>query len=175
MLKNLADSITEYACYQIAAGAQVIQVFDSWAGVLSPHDYDIFAAPYQKMILDEIKARHPEIPTIMYIKHSGALLERMAKTGVDIVSLDWTVDMAEGRARLDAARKAAGMSGRTGVQGNLDPALLYCDHDTIEKRTIEVIEKAGSGHVMNLGHGIEATTPEENAAHFVNVCRNYRY
>ena len=136
----------------------------------------MFAAPYQKMIIDAVKTRHPEVPTIMYIKHSGALLERMAKTGVDIVSLDWTVDMAEGRARLDAARKEAGMTGRTGVQGNLDPALLYADHATIKARTIDIIEKAGrDGHVMNLGHGIEATTPEENAKFFVDTCREYRY
>lgn len=99
MLTNLAESIGEYANYQVEAGAQVIQVFDSWAGHLSPRDYDTFAAPYQKMVLDKVKAAHPEVPTIMYIKHSGALLERMAKTGVDIVSLDWTVDMAEGRER----------------------------------------------------------------------------
>ncbi|GMH79611.1 hypothetical protein TrVE_jg13660 [Triparma verrucosa] len=174
MLTNLAASIAEYACYQIEAGAQVIQIFDSWAGHLSPRDYDEFAAPYQKMILDVVKERHPEIPTIAYIKHSGALLERLAKTGVDIVSLDWTVDMKEGRARIDKAREEAGMK-RANVQGNLDPALLFADHDTIKERTIEIIEKAGAGHIMNLGHGIEADTPEENAKFFVDTVREYRY
>ena len=92
-------SIGEYANYQISAGAQLIQIFDSWAGHLSPFDYDIFAAPYQKMVLDKIKEVNPDVPTVIYIKHSGALLERMAKTGVDVVSMDWTVDMEEGRAR----------------------------------------------------------------------------
>lgn len=174
MLKNLALSIGEYANYQISAGAQLIQIFDSWAGHLSPFDYDIFAAPYQKMVLDKIKEVNPDVPTVIYIKHSGALLERMAKTGVDVVSMDWTVDMEEGRARLDAARASAGMS-RCGVQGNLDPGLLYADHSTIEERTIDIIKKAGRGHVMNLGHGIEATTPEENAKKFVDTVRNYRY
>ncbi|GMH79301.1 hypothetical protein TL16_g08098 [Triparma laevis f. inornata] len=145
MLKNLADSIGEYACYQIEAGAQVIQIFDSWAGHLSPRDYDVFAAPYQKMILDKVKERHPEIPTIAYIKHSGALLERLTRTGVDIVSLDWTVDMAEGRERIDAARKGMGLEGRTGVQGNLDPALLFADKETIKERTIEVSDEKCSG------------------------------
>ena len=111
----------------------------------------------------------------MYIKHSGALLERMANTGVDVISLDWTVDMAEGRARLDAAQAAAGRTKRTAVQGNLDPALLFADHDTIRERTKEIIEKAGPGHVMNLGHGIEAETPEENAKAFVDFVRGYRY
>ena len=127
------------------------------------------------MVLDKVKERHPETPTIAYIKHSGALLERLAATGVDIVSLDWTVDMSEGRKRLDAARKEAGLSGRTNVQGNLDPALLFASHDTIKERTIEIIEKAGKGHIMNLGHGIEADTPEENAKFFVDTVRDYRY
>jgi len=174
MLKNIAESIGEYANYQIEAGAQLIQIFDSWAGHLSPRDYDVFASPYQKMVLDKIKSVNPDTPTVIYIKHSGALLERMAKTGVDVVSMDWTVDMSEGRARLDAARTSSGLP-RCAVQGNLDPGILYADHDTIEERTVEIIEKAGRGHVMNLGHGIEATTPEENAAKFIETVRNYRY
>tara|TARA_B110000305_G_scaffold166809_1_gene184445 strand:- start:675 stop:1061 length:387 start_codon:yes stop_codon:yes gene_type:complete len=128
------------------------------------------------MIIDQIKKRHPEVPTIMYIKHSGALLERMAATGVDIVSLDWTVDMAEGRERLNKARAAAGFSGPCGVQGNLDPALLFADDATIVERTKEVIMKAGDrGHVMNLGHGIEADTPEEKANLFVQTVKELRY
>ncbi|CAM9440268.1 unnamed protein product, partial [Hapterophycus canaliculatus] len=89
MLQSLADSIGDYANYQIDSGAQVIQVFDSWAGHLSPKDYDVFAAPYQRMVIDKIKAVHPEVPVIIYINKSGALLERMATSGVDIVSLDW--------------------------------------------------------------------------------------
>lgn len=176
ILQQLADNIGEYACFQIENGAQLIQIFDSWAGHLSPRDYDEFAAPYQKQILDTIKERHPEIPTVIYIKHSGALVERMAATGVDVVSLDWTVDMAAGRDRIAAGRAAAGFSGRGGVQGNLDPAILYASHDVIKERTIEILKAAGStGHVMNLGHGIEATTPEENAAFFVETVRNYRH
>lgn len=176
ILIQLADNIGDYALFQIESGAQLIQIFDSWAGHLSPHDYDEFAAPYQKMILDKIKANYPDIPTVIYIKHSGALIERMAKTGVDIVSLDWTVDMADGRQRIEAGRVSAGLTGRGGVQGNLDPAILYAKHDVIKERTEEILKKAGStGHVMNLGHGIEATTPEENAHFFIETVRNYRH
>ena len=94
ILRQLAENIGDYANFQIENGAQLIQIFDSWAGHLSPRDYDTFAAPYQKMVLDKIKEKHPEVPTVVYIKHSGALIERMAATGVDVVSLDWTVDMA---------------------------------------------------------------------------------
>lgn len=176
ILQILADNIGDYALYQIESGAQLIQIFDSWAGHLSPRDYDTFAAPYQKQILDKIKATHPEIPTVVYIKHSGALVERMAGTGVNVVSLDWTVDMADGRERIEAGRKSAGLSGRGGVQGNLDPAVLFAKHEVIEERTHEILKKAGNvGHVMNLGHGIEADTPEENAHFFIQTVRNYRH
>lgn len=176
ILTQLADNIGDYALFQIENGAQLIQIFDSWAGHLSPRDYDEFAAPYQKMILDKIKAKYPDVPTVVYIKHSGAIIERMAGTGVDVVSLDWTVDMAEGRQRIANGRKAAGLEGPGGVQGNLDPAVLFCNHDVIEERATEILKKAGNtGHVMNLGHGIEAATPEENAHFFIQTVRNYRH
>eukprot|EP00543_Licmophora_paradoxa_P011317 CAMPEP_0202462270 /NCGR_PEP_ID=MMETSP1360-20130828/53289_1 /ASSEMBLY_ACC=CAM_ASM_000848 /TAXON_ID=515479 /ORGANISM="Licmophora paradoxa, Strain CCMP2313" /LENGTH=402 /DNA_ID=CAMNT_0049084675 /DNA_START=94 /DNA_END=1302 /DNA_ORIENTATION=- len=176
ILKSLAESIGEYALFQIENGAQLIQIFDSWAGHLSPRDYDEFAAPYQKMILDKIKSKYPDIPTVCYIKHSGALIERMAATGVDVVSLDWTVDMAEGRERIAKSRSANGIEGVGGVQGNLDPGILYANHETIKERAEEILKKAGpTGHVMNLGHGIEATTPEENAHFFIETVRNYRH
>jgi uroporphyrinogen decarboxylase len=176
ILQQLADNIGDYALFQIESGAQLIQIFDSWAGHLSPRDYDEFAAPYQKQILDKVKAAYPDVPTVIYIKHSGALLEKMAGTGVDVVSLDWTVDMAVGRDRIESGRKAAGIEGRGGVQGNLDPAVLFASHDVIAERAIEILKKAGDvGHVMNLGHGIEAATPEENAHHFIETVRNYRH
>jgi len=176
ILEKVTASISDYALYQIENGAQLIQIFDSWAGHLSPRDYDEFAAPYQKKILDRIKAEHPEIPTVIYIKHSGALIERMAKTGVDVVSLDWTVDMAEGRERIAKARADAGLEGPGGVQGNLDPAILFGDEAAIKERAEEILKKAGpKGHVMNLGHGIEAATSEENAKFFIETVRNFRH
>jgi uroporphyrinogen decarboxylase len=176
MLKQLAENLGDYANYQIESGAQLIQIFDSWAGHLSAKDYDTFAAPYQKIVLNKIKEKHPEIPTVIYIKHSGALIERMASTGVDVVSLDWTVDMAEGRERIAAGRKQAGLKGMGGVQGNLDPGILYGSHETIKERAEEILKKAGpTGHVMNLGHGVEATTPEENAKFFIDTVRNFRH
>jgi len=176
ILKNLAESIGDYALFQIENGAQLIQIFDSWAGHLSPRDYEEFASPYQKMILDKVKKNYPDIPTVIYIKHSGALIERMAGTGADVVSLDWTVDMAEGRARISNGRAAAGLKGPGGVQGNLDPAILMGNQDMIKERAEEILRKAGpTGHVMNLGHGIEACTSEENAHFFVETVRNFRH
>ena len=103
----------------------------------------------------------------MYIAKSAALLERMRDTGIDIVSVDWTVTMADARKRLGPDM---------GVQGNLESAVLLGNHDLIEQRTLEVIREAGpTKHIMNLGHGIEASTPEENAKHFVDTVRNFRF
>ncbi len=100
----------------------------------------------------------------------------MAKTGADIVTLDWTVDMAEGRERVTQARKAVGLEGPGGIQGNLDPAILMASQNVIKERTEEILKKAGpTGHVMNLGHGIEACTSEENAHFFVETVRNFRH
>lgn len=167
LLAKLADNIAAYCIFQIESGAQVVQMFDSWAGVLTPTDYDIFAAPYQKIIVDKVKAAHPETPFIMYISQGGLLLEKMAATGADIVSVDWTVDMAEARKRLGP---------KIGVQGNLDPAILLGTKELITKRTMECFEKAGKvGHVFNLGHGIERTTPEDNVAHWFETVKKLRY
>jgi len=158
LLGHLADSIAAYVRYQIDSGAQVVQMFDSWAGQLSPIDYDTFAAPYQKRVIDQVKATHPDTPLILYISGSAGVLERMGRTGVDIVSLDWTVDMAEGIARLPE---------HVGVQGNVDPGLLFGTPEGIRERIFDTVRKArGRRHILNLGHGILPGTPEENARVF---------
>jgi len=167
LLKKIAENIGEYACYQIESGAQAVQMFDSWAGVLSPMDFDVFALPYHKMVVDIIKKRHPDVPLIVYISQGASLIERMASAGFDVVSVDWTIDMAEARARIPSS---------TAVQGNIDPAVLYGSHETIENRVLDTIKKAGpTGHIMNLGHGVMPTTPEENVAHYFETVQNFRY
>ena len=166
MLDKLADNIGDYAIYQIENGAQVIQVFDSWAGNLAPLDYDNFAAPYQRKVIDKIKKAHPEVPIIIYINKSGALLERMATSGADIISLDWTVTISEARKRI---------GDKVGIQGNLDPMILFGPDATIKERAEEILTACGGrNHVMNLGHGIDATTPEEKAKFFVDVVQKWR-
>lgn len=160
-LGKLADAIAVYVCYQIDSGAQVVQLFDSWAGQLSPQDYDTFALPYQQRVVQQVKQTHPDTPLILYINGSAGILERMAKSGVDIVSVDWTVDMAEARQRL---------GGNVGVQGNVDPCALFGSKEFIRDRILDTIRKAGQrGHILNLGHGILPGTPEENAAYFFEV------
>ena len=158
LLDHFAESIANYLRYQIDSGAQVVQMFDSWAGQLSPADYDTFAAPYQKKVVDLVKQTHPDTPFILYISGSAGVIERMANTGVDIVSLDWTVYMAEALARLPE---------HVGVQGNVDPGLLFGTPEAIEARIDDCVRKArGRKHILNLGHGILPGTPEENGEVF---------
>ena len=100
LLAKLSDSIATYVRYQIDCGAQVIQMFDSWAGQLSPQDYETFALPYQRRVFEQVKQTHPDTPLILLVSGSAGLLERMSQSGADIVNVDWTVDMADARRRL---------------------------------------------------------------------------
>lgn len=159
--------MSRYIKYQADNGAQAVQIFDSWATELSPVDFEEFSLPYLKQIVASVKKTHPHLPLILYASGSGGLLERLRLSGVDVVSLDWTVDMAEGRKRLglDVA-----------VQGNIDPGVLFGSKDFITKRILETVKKAGCDkHVLNLGHGIVVGTPEENVVHFFEVAKGVRY
>ena len=166
LLEKLADAIAVYVRYQINSGAQMVQMFDSWAGQLSPQDFETFALPYQQRVVEKVKETHPDTPLILYINGSAGLLERMARSGVDFVSVDWTVDMAEARARLGA---------NMGVQGNLDPCALFGSQEFIRDRILDTIRKAGNqGHILNLGHGVLKNTPEENVAFFFETAKQFK-
>lgn len=167
LLGKIADSIAIYVRYQIDCGAQVVQMFDSWAGELSPQDYETFALPYQRRVVEQVKATHPDTPLILYISGSAGVLERMGQSGVDIVSVDWTVDMAEARQRLGSAMK---------VQGNIDPGVLFGSPEFIKQRIHDTVNKAGKGgHILNLGHGVLVGTPEENVRVFFETAKQIRY
>lgn len=100
LLQKLAESVIIYVRYQADSGAQAVQIFDSWATQLSPVDFEEFSLPYIKQIVNAVKSTHPDLPLILYASGSGGLLERMASTGVDVISIDGTVDMAEARQRI---------------------------------------------------------------------------
>ncbi|MBE9034147.1 uroporphyrinogen decarboxylase [aff. Roholtiella sp. LEGE 12411] len=163
LLAKLADAIAVYMRYQIDCGAQVVQMFDSWAGQLSPQDYDIFALPYQQRVFQQVKQTHPDTPLILLVSGSAGVLERMAISGADVVTVDWAVDMAEARARLGKHVK---------VQGNLDPGVLFGSKQFIRDRILDTVRKAGNwGHILNLGHGVLPETPEENVAFFFETAK----
>ncbi|EFW93463.1 uroporphyrinogen decarboxylase [Haladaptatus paucihalophilus DX253] len=157
LLSMFTDVVEEYVRYQVEQGADVVQVFDTWAGVLTPDDYREFVLPLHQRIFDAI-----DVPSIVFARHPGGKLDLLAESGADVVGLDWTVDMADAREQL----------GDTPVQGNLDPSYLLGSPEFVKEKTHEVIEKAGdSGHILNLGHGIDRTTPVENATAFVDAAK----
>jgi uroporphyrinogen decarboxylase len=165
LLDKLADNVADYCRYQADSGAQVIQIFDSWASQLMPQDFDVFAGPYIKKVIDSFKKTHPHVPIILYISGGGGLLERMAECKPDCISIDQSVDLVDGIKRIgkDFA-----------IQGNMDPGVLFGSKETIEERVMDVVKKArsqGVRHVMNLGHGVLPGTPEENVKHYFEVAR----
>lgn len=163
LLGKFALSIATYVRYQIDCGAQVVQMFDSWAGQLSPQDYETFALPYQQQVFQQVKQTHPDTPLILLVSGSAGLLERMALAGADVITVDWSVDMADARTRLGHHVK---------VQGNLDPGVLFGSKEFIRSRILDTVRKAGNkGHILNLGHGVLPETPEENVAFFFETAK----
>jgi uroporphyrinogen decarboxylase len=168
LLGRIARATAEYLKSQIAAGAAVIQLFDTWAGELSRAEYDAFELPATKMVYDLLG--HPEVPKILFAKGSAHLLESLPATGADVVSVDWRTDLAEARARLDpkSGRKIA-------LQGNVDPNILLGSEKAVREAAQAAVEKTGGlGHILNLGHGILPTTPVENAKAFVAAGKSAR-
>ena len=157
LLDKLVVSIIAYSNAQIDAGAQVIQIFDSWGGVLSHRTYQEFSLEPMARIVAALnkKARGMPVPTILFTKGGGQWLELMASTGANCLGLDWTTDIGKARQRVGQ---------RVSLQGNMDPAVLHARPDVIRAEVKEILASfgQGSGHVFNLGHGI---TPGVNPNH----------
>jgi uroporphyrinogen decarboxylase len=164
LLGKIADGVVSSLISQIDAGAQAIQLFDSWAGLLGPEDYSEFALPYAQDVLARVA--RPGVPQIYFAPGAAGHLERIAGVGADVIGIDWRTSLRDARARL---------GDRFAVQGNLDPGILLGDRRTIEDRTAGILGEArgAKGHVMNLGHGILPETPVENAVAFVDAVRRH--
>ncbi|MBE0613550.1 MAG: uroporphyrinogen decarboxylase [Burkholderiales bacterium] len=151
-----AQSVTLYLNAQIEAGAQAVMIFDTWGGNLSHAAYHEFSLAYLQRIIAGLKREHDgvRIPSIVFTKGCGNWLEDIAAIGCDAVGLDWSVDIAQARARI---------GDRVALQGNLDPAVLFATEEVIQSETEKVLASygKGSGHVFNLGHGISQFTPPE--------------
>ena len=164
LMDKLSDTIGRYLEYQIDSGAQLVQLFDTWAGELSVSDYEEFALPYTRKIFERIGDR---VPRILYLNGTSALLESMAQSGADVLSLDWRISIGEARRRI---------GDRLALQGNLDPCLLLGRPEHMLARTAQILDEAGPrGHVLNLGHGILPPTPVENARAFIEFAKTYRH
>jgi uroporphyrinogen decarboxylase len=142
LMDKLADTFARYVAAKVRAGADVIQLFDSWVGALSPSDYEEFVAPYSARILAAV-----DVPTIHFGTGTATLLSAMAEAGGDVIGLDWRIPLDRGWAEVGDDR---------GVQGNLDPAVLLAPWERIEAETRAILDRAGGrpGHVFNLGHGV---------------------
>ena len=159
LMQLLARQIAEYLNQQIAAGAQAVQIFDSWAGCLSPADYERFAMPYTKAVIDAIT---PGVPVINFSTGTAGALKMIRAAGGDVIGLDWRVNLDEGWATVghDVA-----------VQGNLDPVALFASPNEIRSRAEEILRRAAGrpGHIFNLGHGVLPETPVENVIALVDA------
>ena len=159
LMQRFARAVTIYLNAQIRAGAQCVQLFDSWAGCLGPGDYRRYVLPYTQKIISGIT---PGVPVINFATGNPALLPLLAEGGSSVIGVDW-------RVQLDNAWKTVGH--HLAVQGNLDPLILLADRSTIRERAGEVLHQAAGrpGHIFNLGHGVLQQTPVENAIALVDA------
>jgi len=166
-LDRLAEMIGQYASHQIDCGAEVIQVFDSWAHQLTPKMFETYAKPAAQKAIKIIKTNHPDVPVIYFANGGSSYLELQKDMGADMICIDWAVDMAE-------ARKILGPD--VPISGNIDPTVLFGSKEQIETAVRECIDKAGGPgkHLLNLGHGVMQGTPEESIGWLVDECRRYK-
>jgi uroporphyrinogen decarboxylase len=162
LLARLTDLSVAYLAAQIEAGAQAVQLFDTWAGLLSPSDYAQWVLPTHREIA--AKLERTRAPLILYVGNGAHVLDAMLEAGADVLSLDWRVDLAAAARRIGA---------RASVQGNLDPAVLQAPREEIFRRVRELAEAArpARGHILNLGHGCLPDTPVEGVRAFTDAAR----
>ena len=159
LLAKLSQTIAAFAAAQVAAGAQVIQVFDTWAGELSPAAYDEFAVPYQAEVIEG--AKRADVPVILFVNGCAGKLDAMTRAGADVLSIDWRIG-------LDDVREQVG--DRVALQGNVDPCVLLATPDAVTGAAHAAMASAGPrGHILNLGHGVLPATPLECAQAFVDA------
>ena len=166
LLTKLTQAVSFYLAEQIEAGVNALMIFDTWGGILTAKNYEVFSLNYIIKIIDLLKKNYPTIPIILFTKGGGQWLKNMANTGCDALSLDWTTNL--GAARLAVGNKVA-------LQGNLDPAILRTNRSCIRKHVHHVLESFGfgTGHVFNLGHGISPDVLPEHVAAMVEAVHEF--
>ena len=164
-LDHLAIAVGQYACHQIECGAQCVQFFESWAHHLGAGQFALYAKPYADKAMAYVRERHPDVPLVYYANGGSPYLDLQRDMAADVISLDWSTDMAGARKLLGADRR---------VQGNVDPTVLFGSEAQIRAAVEENIRDAGGPgkHLLNLGHGVLQGTPEEAVATFVDAAKN---
>ena len=168
LLDKLAQSVTAYLNAQIRAGAQAVQIFDTWGGALSAEAYQAFSLRYMKQIVDGLIREHEgrHVPVILFTKNGGLWLETMAASGCDALGVDWTINIGEARRRVGHL---------VALQGNMDPAVLYASPEAIRAEVKRILHDFGDypGHVFNLGHGITPQVDPEHARVFIEAVQEF--
>ena len=167
LLDKLAQSIIKYLVGQIQSGANAVQIFDSWGGVLSPADFKRFSLQYMQQIVDGLKAAGcGDTPVVLFSKGANQSLTALSETGCHGLGVDWTIN-------INDAQQLTG--GRVALQGNLDPATLYAPDDYIDQAVKQVIDDYGdqTGHIFNLGHGMQPDMSPEKVAVLVDAVRKH--
>ncbi len=170
LFASLCDALTDltirYLRMQIDAGAEAVQIFDSWGGILSPAHYDEFSSPYTRRIISAIRG-DGKAPVILFVGNGSHLLDRIAAQNPSAVSLDW---------RIDAAQVKRDVPDSMAVQGNMDPLVLYGTPERTAAETRRVLESFGKrkGYVFNLGHGIHPASPVENVQAMIQEVRSFK-
>jgi len=160
LMDKITDSVIAYLRAQIRAGAQAVQIFDSWAMALSPEDFRDYSLPYVKRAVQELKKEG--VPIIYFANGCAGILKDIKKTGADVIGIDWRIDIGEAVKRLGK---------KFSVQGNLDPTALFLPEEKLRQRVGDILYKASpaKGHIFNLGHGILPETPVEGAKALVRA------
>jgi len=153
LMRRLTDTVVAYLKAQVEAGAQALQLFDSWVGYLSPDDYTRHVLPHSRRVFQELSGLG--VPLIHFGTDTATLLEGMAEAGGDVIGVDWRIPLDEAWERIGTER---------GIQGNLDPAVLFADFEVIRRDAQAILDRAAGrpGHIFNLGHGILPETPMEH-------------
>jgi uroporphyrinogen decarboxylase len=164
LMNKLTEVVSRYLLAQIAAGVDVVQLFDSWVGALSPSVYQRFVQPYSRRIFDAVQ--QTGTPSIHFGTGTASLLELMTEAGGDVISVDWRVDLDDAWRRIGYER---------GIQGNLDPTLLLTPWNVIEEGMHDVLRRAANrpGHIFNLGHGVLAPTPPDMLRRLVEAVHEF--
>ena len=168
ILNITAQAVTAYLNEQIAAGAQAVQIFDTWGGLLSDAAFPEFSLAYMRQIISDLTREHEgrRVPVILFTKGGGQWLELMAESGADALGLDWTVNLGRARQRVGS---------QVALQGNFDPAALFGTPESVRAEVRRILHSygEGSGHVFNLGHGISQHADPENVQALVDAVREY--
>ncbi|MGP5063583.1 uroporphyrinogen decarboxylase [Psychrobacter celer] len=183
LLDKLASAVVDYLDAQVVAGAQVLQLFDSWGGALGHRQFVDFSHAYNKRIVAELKIRHPQIPVVLFTKGGGLWLDVQADSQADALGLDWTMPLDRARQVLNESQRQLTkqhkkLQSSKALQGNLDPATLYGSPATIRAEVTAMLDRAyadgeKTGYVANLGHGITQWVNPDNAKVFIDAVHDY--